>query len=70
MVEVYGNCFGLSRDFWYLFCVEKQGLAMRLEAGGGSVAALLRNHPIFLSSYSARGHLGGYFRQTSPVRLV
>jgi hypothetical protein len=30
-------------DILGLFYIEKQGPAMRLEAGGGSVAALLRN---------------------------
>jgi len=36
--------------------IEKQGLAMRLEEGGGSVAALLRNHLTFWSSRPARWH--------------
>jgi hypothetical protein len=29
---VYGDCFGLSRDILGLFYIEKQGMAMRLEA--------------------------------------
>jgi len=31
----------------HLFCIEKQGLAMRLEAEGGSAAAPLRNQLTF-----------------------
>jgi hypothetical protein len=38
---VYAGCFGLSMDFLRLFYIEKQGLAMRLEEGGGSAATLL-----------------------------
>jgi hypothetical protein len=37
----------LSRDIFGLFYIEKQGLAMRLGKGGGSVAALLRNQFAF-----------------------
>ena len=40
-----------------IFCIEKQGLAMRLGKGGGAVSALLRNQLTFLSSHSAREHL-------------
>jgi hypothetical protein len=32
----------------HLFCVEKQGLAMRLGKKGGSVLALLRNQLTFM----------------------
>jgi hypothetical protein len=42
-----GGCFCLSRDILHLFCIEKQGLAMRLGKEGGSVAALLKNQVIF-----------------------
>jgi hypothetical protein len=48
--------------------IEKQGLAMRLEAGGGSVAVLVKNHPIFLPSYQAKGHFWYIFR-THPAAL-
>jgi hypothetical protein len=42
-----GGCFGLSRNI-LLFYIEKQGMAMRFEVGGGSAAALLRNqHHLF-----------------------
>ena len=41
----------IDRDILHLFCVEKQGLAMRLAKGGGAVAALLRNQLTFWSSH-------------------
>jgi len=43
-------------DIFYLFCIKKQGLAMQFGKEGGSVAALLRNHPIFWANHPARGH--------------
>jgi len=39
----------------HLFCIKKQGLAMRLGKKDGSVAALLRNQLIFWSIHPARG---------------
>jgi hypothetical protein len=36
--------FALDMDILRLFYIEKQGLAMRLEEGGGAAAALLGNH--------------------------
>jgi hypothetical protein len=62
-------CQGIfCRDILHLFYIEKPGMAIRLETEGGSVAALLKNHPIFWSSYPTRGHFRAHFRQTSPAR--
>jgi hypothetical protein len=40
----------------HLFCIKKQGMAMRFGKEGGLVAALLRNQLTFWSSRPARGH--------------
>ena len=53
-----GAVFCCQWRFWRLFYIEKQGMAMQLEEEGGLVAALFRNHPIFLSSYPPRRHFG------------
>ncbi len=48
LAGVYGGCFGVSINIFALFCVEKQGPAIRLEKGGRTVAALLKNrHHLF-----------------------
>jgi hypothetical protein len=39
-VGVYGGCFGLSRDILHLFYIEKQGMAMRLEAAALPLSAI------------------------------
>ena len=39
-----------------IFCIEKQGLEMRLEKEGGVAAVLLRNQITFWSSHPSRGH--------------
>jgi len=52
--ETIWGLFWLVKKYFAIFCVENWWLAMRLEEGGGSVAALLRNHPIFWSSHPPR----------------
>jgi hypothetical protein len=69
VVEVYGDYFGLSRDILHLFCVENRWLAIRLEVGGGSVVALLRNQIPLGSRHPARGHLLAQFTKTSLAHL-
>ena len=63
------DCQGLFRIILGLFYIEKQGLAMWLGKKGGSVAALLKNHPIFLSSNPLIWHFWAQSRQTSATRL-
>jgi hypothetical protein len=56
--SIWGLFFVVNGYFGDYFYIEKQGMAMRLEEEGGLVAALFRNHPIFLSSYPPRRHFG------------
>jgi hypothetical protein len=65
MAEVYGGCFCLSMDIFHSFYIKKQGMAMRLEEGGGAAAALLRNQLTFWSSHLARWHF-----EHNPTRLL
>ena len=53
----------------HLFCTKKQGLSLRLEEEGGTVAALLRNKLTFWSSHPARWHFEAHSRQISPARF-
>jgi hypothetical protein len=45
----------LSSDIMHLIlCIEKQGVAMRLEKEGGAISAILRNQLTFWSSHPSR----------------
>jgi hypothetical protein len=57
-MEYRGGCFGLSRNILHLFYIEKQGMAMRFEVGGGSAAALLGYAVDVYFSYSVEQRAG------------
>lgn len=44
---------GICKDILHLFCIEKQGLALRLGKGGGAAAAFLRNQITFIGGMHA-----------------
>ena len=56
LLSMDGSIWGLFFTCQGIFCIEKQGLAMRLGQGGGAAAALLRNQLTFWLSHPSRRH--------------
>jgi hypothetical protein len=64
-----GWLFLVVKGYFYLFCIKKQGPAIRQGKKDGSVTALLRNQITFCSSHASRRHFLAHFRHTSLLMI-